>query len=94
MIFFAPTATVMFGALLVCFVCGVLGIAGGLAMQGNSKARRGLLILASLLALMELPLGVALGTYTLIVVLPNGQNEKRASELDSDRPALSLVNRS
>ena len=116
MIFFAPTATVMFGALLgrvadpytlmgafhvlyvvaivLCFVCGVLGIAGGLAMQGNSKARRGLLILASLLALMELPLGVALGTYTLIVVLPNGQNEKRASELDSDRPALSLVNRS
>ena len=105
MIFFAPTATVMFGALLgrvadpytlmgafhvlyvvaivLCFVCGVLGIAGGLAMQGNSKAWRGLLILASLLALMELPLGVALGTYTLIVVLPNGQSEKLLKLSDS-----------
>ena len=95
MVIFAPTATVMFGALLgrvadpytlmgafhvlyviaivLSFVCGLLGIAGGLAIQKNSKAWRGLLILASLLALTELPLGVALGVYTLIVLLPPGQ---------------------
>jgi hypothetical protein len=94
MVFFAPTATVMFGALLgrvadpytlmgafhvlyviaivLSFVCGLLGIAGGLAMQGNSKAYRGLMILASLLALTELPVGVALGVYTLIALLPAG----------------------
>lgn len=95
MVIFAPTATVMFGALLgrvadpytlmgafhlvyvivivVSFACGLLGIAGGLAMMGNSKAHRGWLILASLLALTEMPLGVALGVYTLVVLLPAGQ---------------------
>jgi len=95
MVLFAPTATVMFGALLgrvadpyalmgafhalyvvvivLSFVCGLLGIAGGLATQRNPKAGRRLLIVSGLLALMNLPLGVALGVYTLIVLLPAGQ---------------------
>ena len=95
MLLFAPTATVMFGALLgrvadpfalmgafhvlyvvvtvLSFVCGLLGIAAGLATRRNPKAGRSLLIVSGLLALMDLPLGVALGVYTLIVLLPAGQ---------------------
>src|SRR6267378_6344344 len=56
-------------AIVVSIVCGLLGIAGGLANLGNAKAGRGLLIVASFLALPEMPLGIMLGVYTLIVLL-------------------------
>lgn len=95
-VFFAPTATVMFGALLgrvpdpftlmgffhvvyvlailVSFACGILGIFGGLAI-GNSLAGRGMLIAASLLALSDLPIGIALGVYTLFHLFPAAAKE-------------------
>jgi hypothetical protein len=57
-------------AIVVSIACGLLGIAGGLASLGNARAGRGLLIVASFLALSEMPLGIALGVYTLIVLLP------------------------
>ena len=57
-------------AIVVSIVCGLLGIAGGIASMGNGRAGRALLIVASLLALSEMPLGIALGVYTLIVLLP------------------------
>jgi hypothetical protein len=91
-ILFAPTATVMFGALLgrvanpftlmgifhvlyvfvilLSFACGVLGILGGLALIGNARSGRGLLVAASFLSLSEMPLGIALGAYSLIQLLP------------------------
>lgn len=88
----APTATVMFGALLACaaqpflwmdifhvlyvaaivlsFVCGILGILGGLALvAGRSSARR-TLIIASVLAASNSPAGIALSVFTLIRLLP------------------------
>ena len=55
--------------IVLSLICGVLGIAGGMAMLGNSRSGRGLLIIASLLALSEMPLGIALGVYTLILLL-------------------------
>jgi len=58
--------------IVVSVACGLLGIAGGLANMGNAKAR-GLLIVASFLALSEMPLGIALGVYTLIVLLPGNR---------------------
>ncbi len=63
-------------AIVVSIVCGLLGIAGGLANLGNPKAGRGLLMVASLLALSEMPLGIALGVYTLIVLLPGSRVER------------------
>jgi hypothetical protein len=62
-------------AIVVSVACGLLGIAGGLANMGNAKAGRGLLIVASFLALSEMPLGIALGVYTLIVLLPRNRIE-------------------
>jgi hypothetical protein len=56
-------------AIVVSITCGPLGIAGGLANLGNARSGRGLLIVASFLALSEMPLGIALGVYTLIVLL-------------------------
>jgi hypothetical protein len=63
-------------AIVVSVVCGLLGITGGLANLGNAKTGRGLLIVASFLALSEMPLGIALSVYTLIVLLPGSRVER------------------
>jgi hypothetical protein len=90
-ILLAPTATVMFGALLVrvanpffwmdlfhlfyaccvaiTFLSAVLGILGGFSLLRNVSPGRGLLIAASLGSLSDLPVGIALSVYTLIVLL-------------------------
>ena len=54
--------------IVLSVICGVLGIIGGLgAMAGGGRS---ILILAALLSLCELPLGITLGVYTLVVLLP------------------------
>lgn len=87
----APTATVMFGALLsrvpdpftlmgtfhalymgwigLSFVCGALGILGGLAVTRKARDGRMLLLAASFFSLADLPVGIALSVYTLIVLI-------------------------
>src|SRR5262245_52374758 len=92
-ILLAPTATVMFGALLgrvadpfslmavfhalyfswaaLCVVSGVLGLVGGSALLGGGARGRRLVVLASLLSLSDLPVGVALGVYTLLLFAPS-----------------------
>jgi hypothetical protein len=95
-ILFAPTATVMFGALLgrvadpftlmgifhvlyvgaivLSFVCGVLGIAGGVALAGGRGSGRGMLVAASVLSASNLPIGIALSVFTLVRLLPGNGN--------------------
>lgn len=87
----APTATVMFGALLsrvpdpftlmgtfhalymgwigLSFVCGALGILGGLAVTRKVRDGRTLLLAVSFFSLSDLPVGIALSVYTLIVLI-------------------------
>lgn len=87
----APTATVMFGALLsrvpdpftlmgtfhalymgwigLSFVCGALGFLGGLAVTRKARDGRTLLLGASFFSLSDLPVGIALSVYTLIVLI-------------------------
>jgi len=87
----APTATVMFGALLtrvadpftwmdlfhalyaccaaLAFICGLLGILGGFALLRGPASGRGLLLAASFLSLSDLPVGIAISVYTLVVLL-------------------------
>ena len=62
-------------AIVLSFACGILGIAGGLAILGNARAGRALLIVASLLSLPEMPVGIALGVYTLVLLLPARSTE-------------------
>jgi hypothetical protein len=57
----------------LCFVCGILGIVGGLAVMPSPNGGRGLLVAASLLSLSDLPVGVAIGVYTLIELLRGTQ---------------------
>jgi len=53
-----------------------VGIAGGMAHLRSARTGRGMLIVASFLALSEMPLGIALGVYTLIGLLPERTDRK------------------
>lgn len=92
----APTATVMFGALLtrvpdpftwmdffhvmyagcaaLSFLCGILAVLGGFAFLRRPGSGRTLLLVASFLSLSDLPVGIAISVYTLIVLLCSPAN--------------------
>jgi hypothetical protein len=48
---------------------GVVGILAGVTLLAGQRSARALAIDAALLSLSELPFGIALGTYTLVVLL-------------------------
>jgi hypothetical protein len=54
---------------VITLIAGVLGIWGGLALLRNAPSGRGWLLAASFLSLSDLPVGIALGVYTLVVLL-------------------------
>jgi hypothetical protein len=56
--------------IVLSVVCGILGIIAGLALMGGQRSARGIALLVAFLSLCEIPLGITLGTYTLIVLLP------------------------
>ncbi len=58
-------------------VCGILGLMAGLALLGGKQAGRTLALLAGFLSLSNIPLGTALGIYTLVVLLPLGGPDSR-----------------
>jgi hypothetical protein len=51
-------------------VSGVLGILAGVTLLSGQRSARPLSIASALLSLSELPFGIALGVYTLVVMLP------------------------
>lgn len=53
----------------VSFVCAALGILGGLALMRKAMDGRMLLLAASFFSLSDLPVGIALSVYTLIVLI-------------------------
>lgn len=55
---------------VLAIVCGILGILAGLALLAGRRAGRILALFAAFLSLSNLPLGITLGTYTLVVLLP------------------------
>lgn len=57
-------------------ICGILGIVGGLALLGGRSGRT-LVLIAAFFSLCEIPLGLTLGVYTLIVLLPAWAAEAR-----------------
>src|SRR5262249_29078997 len=71
------------GFTAVAFTCGILGILGGFALLGAPASRRGLLLAASFLSLPDLPLGIGIGVYTLIVLL-----RPPTVSLDAREPAI------
>jgi uncharacterized membrane protein len=65
-------------AIVLSAVCGIIGLLAGLALLSGWRAGRILALIAGFLSLSELPLGITLGVYTLIVLLP--QRSARESQ--------------
>lgn len=51
-------------------VCGVIGFFAGLALLAGQRSGRKLAIIAAVLAVSDIPLGITLGIYTLVELLP------------------------
>ena len=51
-------------------VCGILGFVAGMALVGGHQSGRKLAIVAAVLSLSDIPVGVTLGIYTLLILLP------------------------
>ena len=65
----------IFHLLYVAFVvlsviCGVVGLVAGLALLGGHRSGRKLALIAGVLSLCDIPLGITLGIYTLVALLP------------------------
>jgi hypothetical protein len=58
------------GVMIWSAVSGVVGILAGVTLLSGQRSARPLAIAAALLSLSELPLGITLGVYTLVVVVP------------------------
>ena len=58
------------GVMIWSAVSGVVGILAGVTLLSGQRSARPLAIAAALLSLSELPFGIALGVYTLVVVVP------------------------
>jgi hypothetical protein len=60
------------GLILWSAASGALAVLAGLLLLTGQQSARFVAILAALVSLPELPLGVILGVYTLVVFLPGG----------------------
>jgi len=58
------------GVIIWSAVSGVVGILAGVTLLSGQRSARPLAIAAALLSLSELPFGIALGVYTLVVMVP------------------------
>jgi hypothetical protein len=51
-------------------ICGALGFLAGLALLAGQRSGRTLALFAGFLSLCDIPLGLTLGIYSLLVLLP------------------------
>jgi hypothetical protein len=56
--------------IILSAVCGVFALLAGLALLLGNRAGRALVLIAAFLSLSELPIGITLGVYTLVALLP------------------------
>jgi hypothetical protein len=57
-------------AVVLSFVCGLIGLLAGLALVANQGPARKLALVAAVLSVSDLPFGTTLGIFTLIALLP------------------------
>jgi hypothetical protein len=51
-------------------VCSLVGFVAGLALLGGQRSGRTLALIAAVLSVSDIPLGITLGIYTLVELLP------------------------
>lgn len=70
---------VYIGLVVLAILCGLLGLLAGLALLANQSSARMLAIVVAFLSISDIPLGLTLGIYTLVVTLPLRNFSSRAS---------------
>ncbi|HEY1468002.1 MAG TPA: hypothetical protein VGF61_03080 [Candidatus Acidoferrum sp.] len=60
-------------AIVLSVVSGVVGLLAGLALLAGQRAGKTLAIIAAFLSLSELPIGITLAVYTLLLLFPRGE---------------------
>jgi hypothetical protein len=61
---------VYLGVTMWSAIAGVAGILAGVTLLTGQRSGRVIAIVAALVSVSELPIGIALGVYTLVVLLP------------------------
>jgi hypothetical protein len=51
-------------------LCAVIGFSAGVALMGGLRSGRMLALIASILSVSDIPLGITLGIFTLVELLP------------------------
>lgn len=59
-------------AIILGVVAGLISIIAGMALTSGGQSGRGLGLVAAFFGLINGPLGIALGAYTLVVLVPSG----------------------
>jgi hypothetical protein len=67
----------LIGAVIVLVLAGIFSFVAGAALMNGSG--RTFALIASVLAIVTGPLGVALGTYTMVVTVPRSAIDTRAN---------------
>jgi hypothetical protein len=67
----------LIGAVIVLVLAGIFSFVAGAALMNGSG--RAFTLIASILAIVTGPLGVALGTYTMVVTVPRTALDSRAN---------------
>jgi hypothetical protein len=67
----------LIGAVIVLVLAGIFSFVAGAALMNGSG--RAFALIASVLAIITGPLGVALGTYTMVVTVPRSAIDTRAN---------------
>jgi hypothetical protein len=55
--------------IVLSFLCGIFGLLAGMALLANQISGRNMAIIAAFLSVSEIPLGITLGIYTLVILL-------------------------
>jgi hypothetical protein len=61
-------------AVVLNIIAGIVSLLAAMALLGRTGSARTLALVASFFALINGPLGVALGAYTLVVFVPRGSS--------------------
>ena|SRR6185312_7701026 len=71
--------------IVLSIVCASLGLVAGIALVTEHKFGETTAVVAALLSLCDIPLGITLGTYSLIVLLPLRATDESTAEDPSSR---------
>ena len=67
------------GIVVWSVIAGIFGVLAGLTLLAGQAFARPLALIAAFLSLSEIPLGITLSVYTLIVLLPNGPMRRQVT---------------